>query len=255
MKRDKIYFASDAHLGSDVFEDPLLTEKRFVRWLDSIKQDAKALYLLGDVFDFWFEYKYVVPRGFTRFLGKIAEMSDLGVEIHFFIGNHDIWIFDYLTKETGAIIHKEPYITEIEGKKFFLAHGDGLGDRSKSFKLIRFLFHNRLCQILFASVHPRWGIGFAHLWSRHSRREGLKEPAGYFGEEKEHLVLFSKEYLKKDPSIDYFIFGHRHILLDLMLSKKSRILIIGDWIQYYSYAVFDGKEMSLEMYEQANGIR
>jgi len=247
--RTKIYFASDAHLGSNVFEDPRVVEKRLVKWLDSIKHDAKALYLLGDIFDFWFEYKYVVPRGFTRFLGKISEMSDMGVEIHFFVGNHDIWIFDYLNKETGAIIHKKPYITEIEGKKFFLSHGDGLGDKSKQFKLIRWIFHNRLCQILFAAIHPRWGIGLAHVWSRHSRLQGLKETAGYFGEDKEHLVLFAKEYLQQNPEIDYFVFGHRHILLDLMLSKKSRIVIVGDWIQYYSYAVFDGKEITLEQIE------
>ena len=175
----KIYFASDAHLGSDVFEDSLIVEKRFVKWLDSIKHDAEALYLLGDIFDFWFEYKYVVPRGFTRFLGKISEMSDMGIEIHFFIGNHDIWIFDYLNKETGVIVHKKPYITEIYGKKFFLAHGDEFSGQSKKSKRIRYVFHNRLCQILFATVHPRWGIGLAHVWSRHSRLKGLKEPAGY----------------------------------------------------------------------------
>ena len=250
MKRDKIYFASDIHLGSNVFEDPLIVEKRFVRWLDSIKHDAKALYLLGDIFDFWFEYKHAVPRGFTRFLGKISELSDMGAEIHFFIGNHDIWFFDYLSNETNAIIHKKPYIAEIEGKKFFLAHGDGLGDKSKSFKLIRYIFHNKLCQILFAAIHPRWGIGFAYAWSRHSRQKSLRELAGYLGEDKECLVLFSKKYLQQDTSIDYFIFGHRHILLDLMISGKTRLMIIGDWIQYYSYAVFDGKEMILEQFEQ-----
>jgi len=245
MERTKIYFASDAHLGSNVFEDSSIVEKRFVKWLDSIKHDAKALYLLGDIFDFWFEYKCVAPRGFTRFLGKISEMTDMGIEIHFFIGNHDIWFFDYLSKETGAIIHKEPYITEIYGKKFFLAHGDGLGDNSKKFKLIRYIFHNRLCQILFASVHPRWGIGLAHFWSRSSRQKGLRKPVGYLGENKESLVLFSKKYLEQDNTIDYFVFGHRHILLDLMLTKKNRLLIVGDWIQYFSYAVFDGKDITL----------
>ena len=246
--RNKIYFASDAHLGSDVFENPFSVEKRFVKWLESIKSDAKVLYLLGDVFDFWFEYKYVVPRGFTRFLGKIAEMSDMGIEVHFFIGNHDIWISDYLEKETGVIIHKKPYIVEIDGKKFFLAHGDGLGDNSKSFKLIRYIFHNKLCQVLFASMHPRWGIGLAHAWSKSSRKKGLEKSA-YFGEDKEHLVLFSKKYLEQDSEIDYFIFGHRHIMLDLMLTKKSRMLIIGDWIQYHSYAVFDGENLTLEQFE------
>jgi len=241
-----IYFASDAHLGSNVFEDSFVVEKRLVKWLDSIKHDAKALFLLGDIFDFWFEYKCVAPRGFTRFLGKIAEMSDMGIEIHFFIGNHDIWIFDYLSKETGVIVHKEPFITEIEGKKFFLAHGDGLGDNSKKFKFIRYIFHNKLCQILFASVHPRWGIGLAHFWSRSSRRQGLQVPTKYLGENREHLVLFAKDYLLKNSEIDYFVFGHRHILLDLMLTEKSKIIIVGDWIQHYSYAVFDGKEILLE---------
>ncbi len=249
-KSDKIYFASDVHLGSFVFEDSRIVEKRFVRWLDSIKHDAKEIYLVGDIFDFWFEYKYVVPRGFTRFLGKIAELSDSGIEIHFFIGNHDIWIFDYLTKETGAVVHKKPFIKEIAGKKFFITHGDGLGDNSKSFKLIRWMFHNRFCQILFAAIHPRWGIGLAHHWSRHSRLQGLKEVAGYFGEDKEHLVLFTKDYLQKDSSVNYFIFGHRHIMLDLMLSQQSRMLILGDWIQYYSFAVFDGQELYLEQWEE-----
>ncbi len=248
--RTKIYFASDVHLGSDVFENPLIVEKRFVRWLDSIKSDAKELYLLGDIFDFWFEYKYVAPKGFTRFLGKIAELSDSGIEIHLFIGNHDIWFFDYLEKELGVIIHKEPYIVNISGKKFFLSHGDGLGDDSKSFKIIRSIFHNKLCQKLFASVHPRWGMGLAHAWSTHSRKTGLEKPTGYLGEDKEYLVLFAKNYIQTDSSIDYFIFGHRHIVLDLMLSKKSRILILGDWIQYYTYAVFDGETLSLERFEE-----
>jgi Uncharacterized protein conserved in bacteria len=245
----KIYFASDLHLGSDIFEDPLVVEKRFVRWLDHIKYDAKALYLLGDIFDFWFEYKYVVPRGFTRFLGKISEMCDSGIEIHLFTGNHDFWFFDYLPKETGVIIHTEPLITEIGGKKFFLAHGDGLGDNSRSFKLIRTVFRNRFCQILFATIHPRWSFGFAHAWSKHSRKKGLKALPRYLGENQEHLVLFSKEYIKKDPSIDFLIFGHRHIMLDLMLNRKSRIIILGDWLQYFSYAVFDGTSLLLDQFE------
>ena len=237
------------HFGSDVFGDPLENERRFVRWLDSIKDDAKVLYLLGDVFDFWYEYKYVVPRGFTRVLGKIAEMTDSGIEVHFFIGNHDIWVFDYLPQETGMIIHKEPLLTEIDGKKFYLAHGDGLGDDSRSFKLIRKIFHSRICQILFSTIHPRWSFGFAHAWSKHSRKTGLTNPAPYFGEEKEHLVVYAKEFIKQHPDIDYLIFGHRHILLDLMLSRSSRMMIIGDWLQYFSYAVFDGEELSLEQFE------
>jgi UDP-2,3-diacylglucosamine hydrolase len=249
MERSNIYFVSDLHLGSDAFEDSRIREKRFVRWLDAIQPEVKALYLLGDIFDFWFEYKTVVPRGFTRFLGKIAEMSDSGVEIHFFTGNHDIWVFDYLEKETGVIVHKKPFLTEIGGKRFYLAHGDGLGDRSGSFRLIRWLFHNRICQLLFAAVHPRWGIGFAYTWSKHSRGKSLETPADYFGEDKEHLVLYSKAYIRENPDVDYLIFGHRHILLDLQLNRRSRMMITGDWLQYFSYAVFDGKELILEQLE------
>ena len=250
--KNKIYFASDMHLGSDLSENPKVTEKRFIRWLDSIGDSAKVLYLLGDVFDFWFEYKKVVPKGFVRFLGKIADMSDKGTEIHFFTGNHDIWIFDYLPLETGVIVHKEPLTTEIGGKVFFLAHGDGLGDNSRSFKFIRWVFHNRICQILFAGIPSRWGIGMAHSWSRSSRKKTA--PLPYLGESKEHLVLFAKEYIKKHPETDYLIFGHRHIMLDLMLSNKSRMMIIGDWIQFFSYAVFDGENLSLEQFEESQSF-
>jgi UDP-2,3-diacylglucosamine hydrolase len=249
MIKDKIYFASDIHLGSSVFEDPQKTERRFVSWLDSIKEEAKAVYLLGDIFDFWFEYKKVVPRGFTRFLGKIAEMYDHGIEIHFSIGNHDIWMFDYLPQEVGAIVHRDPFITEINGKVFYLAHGDGLGDKSRSFKCLRSIFRNRTCQYLFARFPSAWGISLAHCWAKHNRMKNITNTAPYMGEDKEHLVIYAKNYMEKHPEIDFFIFGHRHILLDLMLSKKSRIMIIGDWINYFSYAVFDGTDLVLEQME------
>lgn len=249
MEKNKVYFASDLHLGSDIFEDPLMAEKRFVRWLDAIKEDARMLYLLGDIFDFWFEYKKVVPRGFTRFLGKLAELHDGGTEIHFFTGNHDMWVFDYLPKETGVIVHKEPLLTEINGKRFYLAHGDGLGDDSRSFKIIRSVFHNKFCQFLFSTLPSNWGVGFAHRWSKHNRKKDVEFSAPYFGEDKEHLVLYAKDYLQKDPDIDYFVFGHRHIMLDLLLNKRTRILILGDWMQFFSYAVFDGENMILETFE------
>ncbi|MDL2223258.1 UDP-2,3-diacylglucosamine diphosphatase [Bacteroidales bacterium OttesenSCG-928-M11] len=249
MANNKIYFASDLHLGSDVYENPIETEKRFVRWLDSIKNEASALYLLGDIFDFWFEYKKVVPRGFSRFFGKIAELSDSGIEIHFFTGNHDIWMYDYFPKELGVIVHREPVIVDLNGKKFYLAHGDGLGDESRSFKIIRTVFRNRLCQFLFASLPTNWGVGFAHRWSRHNRKKHSIEASPYFGEDKEHLVLYAKQYLQTDPSIDFFVFGHRHIMLDLQLNPKSRIVVLGDWMLQYSYALLDGQEMSLEIFE------
>jgi len=270
-ERKKIYFLSDVHLGSlshDVKKDnspEALTlpgtknsdkgfhpnhdiERKLSRWFDMVKSDAKTIYLLGDIFDFWFEYKYVVPRGFTRVLGKIAELTDSGIEIHFFIGNHDLWVTDYLRKETGMIIHIMPLVTDIYAKKFFLAHGDGLGDDSKSFKFIRFLFHNKACQKLFGSLHPRWAMAIAHKWSNHSRQTG--GVVDYLGEEKEHLVQFAKKQMKESPNINFFIFGHRHILLDLMISQTARVVILGDWISYFSYGVFDGENFSLEIFEQ-----
>jgi UDP-2,3-diacylglucosamine hydrolase len=248
MTRENIYFVSDLHLGSDLLEHPQETEKRFVRWLNTICDDARALYLLGDIFDFWFEYKKTVPRGFTRFLGKIAEMHDAGVEIHFFTGNHDIWMFDYFQQELGVTVHPRPLRTVIDGKNFYLAHGDGLGDRSRSFRLIRFLFRNRVCQVLFAALPSRWGIGFGQWWSRCSRKKGIAHPAEYKGEDREHLVVYSKQYIREYPDTDYLLFGHRHILLDRTLNRKSRMMIIGDWMENFSYAVFDGKELSLKQY-------
>ena len=247
--KDKSYFIADAHLGSSVFNDSLGREKQLVRWMDSIREDAKALYLLGDIFDFWFEYKEAVPRGFTRFLGKLAELSDSGVEIHFFIGNHDIWVFDYLPKEIGLILHKTPWVTKIDGKTFYMAHGDGLGDCPRSFKLIRWIFHNRICQVLFRSLHPDIGINLAYKWARHSRGKEQKNPSPFLGEEKENLIEYSKSYIQTHPEIDYLVFGHRHVPLNWMLNSKSRMIIVGEWLRLFSYAVFDGKEMILKRFE------
>lgn len=248
----KIYFASDAHLGARFHKDPLAVEKRMVRWLDSIKEQAAAVYLLGDIFDYWYEYRYVVPKGFTRFLGKLAELSDNGVEIHIFIGNHDIWMFDYLPEETGAIIHREPLTVDLLGKRFFLAHGDEVDNRSVSFRFIRTLFRNKFCQWLYGSIHPRWTFGFAHAWSFSSRKSGLKKEhisTDYAGEDSEYLVLFAKEYLQTHSDINFFIFGHRHIMLDLMLTRTSRILIAGDWMQYFSYIEWNGETLYMNQFE------
>lgn len=244
-----VYFLSDAHLGSLAIEHGRTQERRLVRFLDSIKDKAAAIYLLGDMFDFWCEYKYVVPKGYTRFLGKISELTDRGVEVHFFTGNHDIWVGDYLERECGVIIHKQPLTTEIYDKVFYLAHGDGLGDPNKNFKLLRYFFHNPTCQALLRSIHPRWGMWFGLTWAKHSRMKHAdgKEPP-YMGEEKEYLVRWTKEYMKSHPNVDFFIYGHRHIELDLMLSHKTRMMILGDWIWQFTYAVFDGEHMFLEQY-------
>ena len=244
-----IYFLSDAHLGSRAIAHSRTQERRLVNFLDQIKDKAAAVYLLGDMFDFWYEFKTVVPKGYTRFLGKLSELTDRGVEVHYFTGNHDLWCGDYLEKECGVVLHRAPITCEIYGKLFYLAHGDGLGDPDKKFKLLRTLFHSHTLQCLFSALHPRWSIELGLTWAKHSRmkRAGGKEP-DYMGEDREHLVLYSKEYLKLHPDINFFIYGHRHIELDLMLNRNTRVLILGDWITTFTYAVYDGEHIFLENY-------
>lgn len=245
-----IYFLSDAHLGSRAIESRRMQERRLVHFLDSIKHKAGAIYMLGDMFDFWHEYKTVVPRGFTRFLGKISELTDLGIEVHYFTGNHDLWMTDYLVEECSVVLHKETACTvELYGKMFYLAHGDGVGVQDRGFKFLRALFHNRFAQKLFAAIHPRWAIDFGLEWAKRSRlkrEDGREEP--FKGEDKEPLIVFAKEYLKDHPDINFFLFGHRHIDYDLMLSRTARVIILGDWITLFTYAVFDGEHLFLEEY-------
>lgn len=239
----KIYFLSDCHLGASTFKDPLEYERRVVRFLTSIEDDCEELYLMGDIIDYWFEFKYVVPRGFTRFLGQLGRMSDRGIRIHWFTGNHDIWIFDYLPHEVGCTLHRHQEVINLRGKRLLLAHGDGLGDDSQSFKLMTRFFHNSVCQKMFRWIHPDFTTAFAHAWSRHSRLTGDDFP-DFMGEDKEHLVKFAKTYINAHSAEEcpnYFIFGHRHIELDLMLSRQSRLFILGDWITHFSYAVMDEK--------------
>lgn len=222
-------------------------EKRFVKWLDYIKKDAKSLYLMGDVFDFWFEYKKAIPKGHVRLLGKLAELSDMGIEIHFFTGNHDMWAFDYLEKEIGAIMHYEPMQTTLNGKSFFLGHGDGLGPGDHGYKFIKKIFSSKLCQWLFERIHPNLGISIAEFWSKKSRiANGLKDEVNHG--EKEWLTQFSKEKLKT-TEIDFFIFGHRHLPMEVKLNKKSKYINLGEWVNYDSYAIFDGEELSLKYFE------
>ena len=243
------YFASDVHLGAGDENASRRTERRFVKWLDSVAEDATAIFLVGDIFDFWWEYGKVIPKGFVRTLGKLAELSDKGVKIYFFIGNHDIWCKRYLTEECGVIMHYEPVTVDIDGKLFYLAHGDGLGDPDRKFRFLRSMFHNPVLQWLFAGVSSRWGLEFGLEWAKHSRQQHEKEGAPrYEGEDKEPLIIYSKEYLKSHPDINYFVFGHRHIELDLMLSRTARVAILGDWISLFSYAVFDGEHFFMEQY-------
>lgn len=243
----KIYFISDIHLGAPALKNNREREKLFVAWLDDIKKDAAALFLMGDIFDYWFEYKTVVPRGFTRALGKIAELADSGIPVHFFTGNHDVWVFDYLPSELGVHVHREEMRVNFSGKKFFLAHGDGLDPYDKGYHLLKKLFTNRFLQWLFSWLHPNLGVSLAHAWSKKSRlTKGMFVP--FQGEEKEGLYLFAKSTLE-DEEVDYFIFGHRHLLLDLPLGKNTRYINLGDWISHFSYGVFDGEKFELKTYK------
>ncbi|MDR1525802.1 MAG: UDP-2,3-diacylglucosamine diphosphatase [Tannerella sp.] len=248
----KIYFVSDIHLGNRYMPNTTEAEKKLVRWMDRIKNDAAAIYFLGDVFDYWYEYKYVVPRGHVRFLGKLAELSDLGIEIHLLTGNHDIWMFDYLPAETGAVIHRKPFTVELFGKKFFLGHGDEVGYRPRSYRIIQRIFRNRICQFLYVTIHPRWTFGFARRWSLNSRKNGLaakEQLERRQASSAKHLEAFAESYLQTHPDIDFFMFGHLHVLLDKKLSPaEARLLITGDWMQHFSYAEWDGDKLELKTF-------
>lgn len=244
----KVYFVSDTHLGALALNDNREREKLLVEWLDEIKNDAGILFLMGDIFDFWYEYRKVAPRGFTRVLGKIAELSDMGIEVHFFTGNHDVWVFDYLPEELGLVLHREVYKTTLFGKKFFLAHGDGLDKTDKSYNLLKKLFTSKTLQWFFSRVHPNFAFSLAHAWSKNSRL--MKGIVGEgFKNEDEGLFLFSKEVLK-DEFFDYFVFGHRHLLVEMQLSEKSKFIMLGEWISLFSYGVFDGEKFELKKYKQ-----
>lgn len=245
MTNKNIYFVSDFHLGVPDHLSSLEREKRIVSWLDSIRHDVEELYLMGDVFDFWFEYKTTVPKGFIRLMGKLAEFSDAGIPIHYFTGNHDMWVFGYLPEELNIRIYREPVVRTIKGKKFYLGHGDGLGPGDKGYKFIKKIFANSLCQWLFARIHPNLGLRIAHYWSRKSRISTTVEK--YLGDDKEWLVIYAKEVLQKEQ-IDYFIFGHRHLPLNIKLNETSRYINLGDWIRYNSYAVYNGEALELNYF-------
>jgi UDP-2,3-diacylglucosamine hydrolase len=242
-----IYFVSDAHLGSLLEKDPRSHELKLVRWLDMVRKDAEKIYLMGDIFDFWYEYKTVVPKGFVRLLGKLAEMTDAGIEIHFFIGNHDLWTFGYLENEIGLKVHFEPIIMEHNGRNFFLAHGDGLIKSDMKFNFLRRMFHSKFTQRLFGCVPPLIGQTLGYTWSKQNRKK-ITDEDNYQGEDKEELVVFAKNYQSK-PHINYFVFGHRHIDLNLKLKNDAQVIILGDFVNIFSYGVFDGKDFILEYFE------
>lgn len=244
---NKLYFASDFHLGTGNYASSREREDRLVRWLDMIKADAAEVFLMGDVFDFWFEYKTVVPKGYIRFLGKLAELADAGIKLTFFKGNHDMWMFDYFEKELGATIISNELVIERDGKKFFMHHGDGLGPGDKWYKILKNVFRSKVCQWLFARVHPNLGVGIANYWSQHSRIAGESNEQRK-NMEQEWLVIYSRGLIK-DNRYDYLIFGHRHLPLDIQLDEHSRYINLGEWVNYNTYAVFDGTALSLHYFE------
>ena len=242
-----IYFASDFHLGTPSYAESRAREARIVSWLNFIEPNCGELFLMGDIFDFWFEYKRAIPKGFVRLQGKIAEITDSGIPVHVFTGNHDMWIFDYIPKELGVKLYREPIIREWNGKKFYIGHGDGLGPGDKGYKFLKKVFASRLCQWLFARLHPNFGIWLADLSSRKSRSATGNADEKFLGEENEWLAIYSKEYLQKEH-IDYFVFGHRHLPIQLQIGEHATYFNLGEWINYNTFLVFNGEECTLNVW-------
>lgn len=243
-----IYFISDLHLGTTYDASSREREKRVVEFLESIADNAEALYMVGDILDYWYEYRTVVPRGYVRFFGALAALADRGVKIVWFIGNHDIWLFDYVRDEIGVEVIDGQLVTDLYGKRFLISHGDGVGKLPRGFRFIRSVFRNRVCQKLYASIHPRWTVPFAHRWSSHSRRNEKEQPT--FDIATDYLSVFARQWQAEHTQspVDYFVFGHRHIVVDRKLPDGAKLIILGDWLTHFSYGYFDGRQFELRRY-------
>ncbi len=246
-KGKKIYFASDNHLGAPTMEASRLREKKFVAWLDNIKQDAAVIFLLGDLFDFWFEYKTVIPKGFTRTLGKLAEIADSGIPIHYFVGNHDLWMNGYFEDELGIPVYHKPHEFKLGNKTFFIGHGDGLGPGDKGYKRMKKVFTSPFFKWVFKWGHPDIGIRIAQYFSVKNKLISGDDDATFLGEDNEWLAIYSRKKLEEKHR-DYFVFGHRHLPLEIQLKPISKYINLGDWIQYYTYGEFDGERFELKTY-------
>lgn len=244
----KIYFLSDFHLGVPDFEKSLEREKLIVKFLDEAKADAAEIFIVGDMFDFWYEYKFVVPKGYTRILGKLAELTDAGIQLHFFVGNHDMWMRDYFQQELKMPVYFEPKPFEWNNKKFLVGHGDGLGPGDYGYKRLKKIFRNPICQRLFGLLPPYIGMGLANYMSRRSRAKTGTLEETFLGADKEWLIIYCREILQTNH-YNYFIFGHRHLPIDFALTENSKYVNLGDWIRYFTYAVFDGNDLQLLSYK------
>lgn len=244
----KIYFASDQHFGVPNQSESRIREEKFIRWLDVIKKDTQVLFLMGDLFDFWHEWKYVVPKGYIRVLGKIAELKDSGIEIYFFVGNHDLWMKNYFEEELGIPVYFEKRYYEINNKNFLLAHGDGLGPGDKGYKRMKKVFTNPLAQWAFRWLHPDIAMRIANYMSQKNKLISGEEDKAFLGEDKEFLIQYAKEKLKTE-NIDYFVFGHRHLPLIFDLEKGAKYINLGDWIVYFTFGVYDGGSFEVQTFE------
>lgn len=247
--KKNIYFASDLHLGTPNYKSSLAREKEFINWLNEIKNNCESLFLVGDIFDFWFDYKEVVPKNYVRVLGKLAEFTDAGIEVHYFKGNHDMWLNGYFENELGFIIHDDNYIFEKNGVKFLVGHGDGKGPNDYKYKLLKKIFRNPICKFLFKWIHPDIGMGIANYLSRRSRYGGGETKETFLGADKEWLIQYI-ERKKNELQANYYIFGHRHLAIQHKIDEHATYINLGDWIHYKSYAVFNGKEAKLCYYNK-----
>lgn len=250
----KVYFITDFHFGVPTLDDSHKRERMLVTFLSSIKDNCEALFLMGDLFDFWFEYKTAIPKGYARLLGKLAEYVDDGIPVHLFAGNHDLWTFSYLQEEIGVIVHREPEIMTLKGKRFFLVHGDGRGPGDNGYKFLKKVFECRFNQFLFRLLHPDLGIKIALGWSHNHRIKKLEKEANsnyYSIIEETRLYKYAESEYEKDSSIDYFIFGHQHKAMQYKTGRHALTTVVGNWIRDFNYAEFDGENVSLLEYKQS----
>lgn len=241
----KVYFLSDFHLGAPNASESLLREKKIVSFLQEIRRDAAEIFIVGDLFDFWYEYRQVVPKGYVRILGEMAAITDAGIPMHFFVGNHDMWMKDYFQKELNIPVYFEPAEFDYNGRKFLVGHGDGLGPGDHGYKMLKKIFRNPFCKWLFGVLPPVIGVGIANYSSRRSRAVTGSNDGQFLGEDREWLIQYCKEVLKT-KKYDYLVFGHRHLPIDFTLQPGSRYINLGDWIRYYTYAEFDGNDLQLK---------